>query len=160
MNWNDYFRYESGNLYWLTKRKGVRASGLAGYSRKDGYVQVRVSGKAFLAHRIIWEMHNGLIPEGMEIDHINHNPGDNSIENLRVVTCKDNQMNRPIRLLSKSGFNGVTWHKKSKKWQATARVNGKTRYFGLFDDPIDASKAMRSFFMENNFHPNHGEKRC
>lgn len=51
-------------------------------------------GKNLIVHRIIWELFNGEIPEGMVIDHLNGDPWDNRIENLRAVTQKINTKNR------------------------------------------------------------------
>lgn len=62
---NDIFDYDGLLL--------IRKSGdVSGSIRRDGYVEVKVNGKSELAHRVIWEMHNGKIPENMQIDHINH----------------------------------------------------------------------------------------
>lgn len=62
----------------------------------NGYKIVYV-GKRKLAHRVVWEAFNGEIPEGMEIDHINTNRGDNRLENLRLVTHKEN-CNNPLTI--------------------------------------------------------------
>lgn len=58
----------------------------------NGYKIVNV-GKTKLAHRVVWEAFNGEIPQGMEIDHINTDRGDNRLENLRLVTSKGNKNN-------------------------------------------------------------------
>ena len=65
--------------------------------RKDGYLDIRVQTKIShaLVHRVIWETFIGEIPEGYQIDHINTIRDDNRLENLRVVTRKEN-MNNPI----------------------------------------------------------------
>ena len=61
---------------------------------KNGYVIV---AHTRLVHRIVWETFNGEIPEGMEIDHINTIRDDNRLENLRLVTHKEN-CNNPISI--------------------------------------------------------------
>jgi hypothetical protein len=58
----------------------------------NGYKVVYV-GKTKLAHRVVWEAFNGEIPQGMEIDHINTDRGDNRLCNLRLVTSKENKNN-------------------------------------------------------------------
>jgi len=61
-----------------------------------GYQQVRLyspetpKGKLFYIHRIVWESHNGEIPEGFEIDHINNDTTNNSLENLQLLTRREN----------------------------------------------------------------------
>lgn len=73
----------------------------------NGYKIVNV-GKMKLAHRVVWEAFNGEIPQGMEIDHINTDRGDNRLENLRMVSHKENCNNpRTIEKYKKSNkMNG------------------------------------------------------
>jgi hypothetical protein len=60
-------------------------------NRKDGYVVVGFDYKTYLAHRLIWIMVYGRSPT--EIDHIDGNPSNNALSNLREVTHYDNLMN-------------------------------------------------------------------
>ena len=96
MNWNKYFRYEDGDLYWLprddvNKRWNTKHAGTkAGRLHHTGYIYLTCNNKRPLAHRIIWEMFNGAIPDGLTIDHINGNKSDNRIENLQLVTQHQN----------------------------------------------------------------------
>lgn len=156
MNWNEIFEYDDGILYWKVKRKGCRASGIAGNTRKDGYVSVRIDKRAYLAHRVIYEMHFGDIDKGFVVDHIDHDPSNNKIENLRMVSETENNRNVSIRKKTKSGYSGVTWHAKSGKWQATVRLNCKTVYLGLFLDAYEAAMVVDKFYKDNGFHENHG----
>ena len=55
-----------------------------------GYKVINFNGRTYQASHIIWEAFNGEIPDGMEIDHINTVRNDNRLENLRVVTHKEN----------------------------------------------------------------------
>lgn len=41
-------------------------------------------------HRVVWEAFNGPIPEGMQIGHIDENPGNNAIDNLMLCTQQEN----------------------------------------------------------------------
>ena len=109
-----------------------------------------------MEHRIIWEMHNGQIPEGYEIDHIDHNTLNNDITNLRMVTHHENTLNASMRKDNKSGCVGVIWHKARRKWMAYIAVNKKPKYLGLFDSIDEAVAARRQAEKENNYHPNHG----
>ena len=59
-------------------------------------------------------MHNGKIPNGMQIDHIDHNKTNNKIDNLRLVTPKENNHNMKFRVTNKSGVTGVSWDKQHK----------------------------------------------
>ena len=62
-----------------------------------GYILIRVCFnkkiKMYLSHRFIWECHNGLIPNGLVIDHINRDKLDNRLDNLRAVTPRENTLN-------------------------------------------------------------------
>lgn len=60
------------------------------YKAPNGYMQVRLGQKTYLAHRIVWEAFNGPIPEGMQINHINEKKDDNRLENLNLMTPKEN----------------------------------------------------------------------
>ena len=60
------------------------------YKDKDGYNIISVKGKQWREHRYVWTQANGEIPKGMEIDHINGKRDDNRIENLQMLTNKQN----------------------------------------------------------------------
>lgn len=71
---------------------------------KDGYLLVSVKNPKVAqtyVHRLVFETFVGEIPQGYEIDHINTVRDDNRIENLRVVTKKENQ-NNPLTRKHKS----------------------------------------------------------
>lgn len=77
----------------------------------------------------------------LQIDHINNDPSDNRKENLRVVNQQQNIFNNSIRADNTSGFKGVSFNKKAKKYQATIVLNGKSNYLGLFKTALEAAKA-------------------
>ena len=75
MDYKSLFIYEEGDLYWTARSNSlVPAGSKAGSLRKDGYVGIFINGTHYFAHRIIWEMFNGEIPEDMVIDHIDGGP--------------------------------------------------------------------------------------
>lgn len=87
------FRYEpvSGHLIWKAgKRVGKRAGSQQG---KDGYRHVRVGDKYMYEHRIAMLLTLGEIPEDIQIDHVNHDKGDNRLANLRFTTHTQNGRN-------------------------------------------------------------------
>lgn len=87
MNFNDRYYYDDGLL--ISKHTGNILCNMD----SEGYIRIRVSGKEYRAHRIIWEMHNGPIPEGMLVDHIDRDVYNNRIENLRLATRQQNNAN-------------------------------------------------------------------
>ncbi len=83
-----------GAFYWLKNRKGnpaPRAGDVAGGTRPDGCRYIGIDGRRYYAHRVAWLLVYGPIPGGMEIDHIDHNPSNNRISNLRLVTKSANR---------------------------------------------------------------------
>jgi hypothetical protein len=63
------------------------------------------------------------------------------IENLRPATKSQNAANRGKTCNNTSGFKGVWWRRRYRKWQATIGVNGKRFYLGMFDTPEAAHAA-------------------
>lgn len=92
----------------------------------------RKNRKLYLLHRLIMKC-----PDGLVVDHINHNTLDNRKCNLRICEQSQNMQNRLT--VSKSNIRNVTWHKRNKKWQVTLKLNGKSIYFGQFDNKEEAN---------------------
>lgn len=78
-------------------------------SKIPARVVVGVKRKGYSAHRIIWQMFNGEIPQGMVIDHLDGNPWNNKIENLQCKTIRANNQNRGAHYESNTGISGVSW---------------------------------------------------
>lgn len=96
MNYNDIFEYVNGELFWRPQNeRGFMRSGCRAGTLNKGYLWVRSNkiGQTMSVHRIIWEMHNGPVPDGMVVDHIDRNKLNNRIENLRLATRSENSMN-------------------------------------------------------------------
>lgn len=128
----------------------------AGRMRGDGYSYVTYSGEKFVEHRLIWIMHNGDIPIGLEIDHIDGNRLNNSLSNLRLVTRMENQKNKAMPSRNSSGVCGVSWNKRSKAWSASVRADGKTHTIGDFVLLEDASMAVGRARERLGFTARHG----
>ena len=107
---------------------------------KHGYRYGRVSGRAYLAHRVIWAMHTNAWPVE-HIDHIDGKKDNNVIENLREATRSENMWNQKAPTNNTSGYKGVYWQKTTQKWCARIKKNTKNHYLGLFDCPKEAHQA-------------------
>jgi hypothetical protein len=81
-------------------------------------------------------------PAGLLIDHRNRDTLDNRRNNLRLATYSQNGCNSKIdKTKTTSKFRGVRFIKKTGKWAANIRINGKKTWLGSFKTEIDAAKA-------------------
>jgi hypothetical protein len=87
-------------------------------------------------HRLILD-----VPQGLFIDHINHNGFDNRKENLRICTHSQNSMNCKKRENSFSIYKGVTFNKILNNWRATITLNNKQIQIGGFSIAEEAAMA-------------------
>lgn len=161
-DWHKYFIYrEDGFLIWkereacefshdnISKMWNTRFAGIiAGcktYQKnmdpRDWSVKFR--GKMYGAHRLIWEMAYGTIPDRMQIDHINRNPFDNRLANLRLATNTQNNRNKPKPRNNTSGFKGVSFEPRRGVWVARITVGGRRIHIGAFSTPENASVAYK-----------------
>lgn len=133
-----YFKTTRGYNTHLSQNAGKRA----GYTHEaTGHVYVNFGGKMRKAHRVIWEMHYGPIPDGMLIDHINMNGADNRLENLRLATKSQNGMNRRGNKGSKTGLKGVFLDTRDGMYQSEITVNRQRIYLGRYRTKGEAAVA-------------------
>ena len=140
----ELFDYKDGQLI----RKVNRGRGKTSVRWKAGTAIGHKSGKYILGsvdyhlyklHRLIWLWHYGVLPQ-KHLDHIDGNPSNNQIENLREVTCAENMQNqRSARITNKLGMQGV--YKVNNKFRAVLTTNGKTKHLGYFDTPEQIGRA-------------------
>lgn len=147
---------ESGDLIWLKSLSNVKAGSKAGALHKAGYRVVSLSGQRYLAHRIIWLLNNKEWPDG-EIDHIDGDPKNNRIENLRVVSESQNQRNRCRRSDNTSGHQGVSWDKTRNCWQVNITINGVQKNYGRFKHIDTAILTAKTVYLSNGFSERHSE---
>jgi hypothetical protein len=121
----------TGVFTWAAHRGGMsRIGDRAGTMDAHGYVIIRIFGRRFPAHRLAWLYVYGEWPD--ITDHINHTRDDNRICNLRSVTDAINHQNRRRMTNSASGFLGVTWHRRDRRWQSHIELNGKSKHLGSY----------------------------
>lgn len=128
--WSQFEENDDGCLVWTR------------YLNPRGYGQVSWSGRAVLTHRIAWELKNGVIPDGMQLDHACWNHACGNVDHLRVVTNKENNENRSPKIRNRTGFRGITFHVNEGKWSARVTHNYITHYVGFFDGLEDAVVAV------------------
>lgn len=152
---------ETGRLYWkprsqewfqdgkypawrICNKWNSHFSGKEAFVTSDtsGRLQGRILGPKYLAHKVCWAIYYGEWPSG-EIDHINRNPKDNKIQNLRIASRCQNARNRgKTRSNTKSIYKGVYQQTGSRKiWRASIMKDRKSYFLGGFETEVDAAIA-------------------
>lgn len=133
---------ETGVFTWRNRTGAfARLNGQAAgnLNKHTGYVQISVDGYNHAAHRLVHLYMTGRWPIG--VDHMNRDRGDNRWCNLREADQSRNSANQTMSKNNTSGYKGVTWHKKTKKWHAQITVDRRHIGLGLYADPAEAHKA-------------------
>lgn len=139
---------------WNSKYAGKLAFPIA----SNGYAQGSVFGHSQKGHRVAWALYYGRLPNGF-IDHINGNPSDNRIVNLREVDCCANSRNARIPNIGRSGILGVTWNQDRQTWDAYISIRPRKRKrIGRFKTKEAAAAARKAAEKEYGYHPNHRSK--
>jgi len=121
--------------WWCSNKAGKAA----GWVTTDGYLKISVANKKVFAHRAAYLIVHGCSPP--MIDHINGDPSDNRIENLRGCRDRSNQFNIKLPETNTSGYKGVSWSKSHGKWLARVGVDNRRVHVGRFNDPLEAARA-------------------
>jgi len=146
--WKDVIDYEGlyqvsdlGNLksLWFGKEKFLIPK-----LNTRGYLKINLTKngirKGYCLHRLVYEAFNG--KTNLIVDHkIEGNKIDNRLCNLQAISQRENTAKHRSTLKKSSKYTGVSWSVKSNKWVAAIRINGKSKYLGMFTNEIDASNA-------------------
>lgn len=143
---HDLFRYEDGKLFWKQLDTGRRIDVEAGWIDKLGYRYIGLERKTYRAYHLIYMMFYGHMPR--LIDHIDGNPLNNKIENLREASSLQNSWNQKKRCTNTSGIKGISWSKKNNKWVARCMINYKSHFVGSFSSIDCAEDAIKAFRIE------------
>lgn len=131
---------ETGTFTWRVGRGRARAGGIAGTPYGRGYTRIQIYGKHYYSHRLAWLIIHGVWP-AKYIDHINGDPLDNRLSNLRLATRAENRRNTKRQSNNTSGLKGVIFDKARGKWQARIKIDGYNRHLGYFTAPEEAHAA-------------------
>ena len=125
----------SGSVYGKAKSRINTAS--------QGYLLIGINGKTFRWSRLVWEFFNGAkVPVDKVVDHIDNDRGNNLVSNLQILSFKENASKCLPRRDNTSGYLGVHWHARDKKFTTYINMNGVKKHLGYFDD---AEKAYQVF---------------
>lgn len=113
----------------------------------NGYLQVCLhkDGKqrVFGIHRLVWITFGDKErnKETTDIDHIDLNKENNYIENLQLLSARENCSKKTFKKEKTSKFVGVCWNKQKNKWQAAIEINNKSIHLGYFTIEKEAAEA-------------------
>ena len=148
-------RVKSLPKQWLTALGGKRSHDgiiLKPQRKIGGYIIVRLPKdkkyKNFSVHQLVAMAFLNHVPckQKLVIDHINDIRTDNRLENLQIVTTRENVYKTQGKYSSK--YKGVYWNKTSKKWLASIFLDGKNRHIGLFTCELAAGLAYQNKLKE------------
>jgi len=126
----------------MRRRPAGSVAGHAPKGEKDYWV-VGINKKIYRRSRLVWVYHHGDIPDGLVIDHINRNRQDDRIENLRLVTRRQNQRN--LSNQSKYGVGVYLGRCASgnprQRYSSSISKKGKYIFLGTFATPEEAREA-------------------
>ncbi|MBI2718138.1 MAG: HNH endonuclease [Rhizobiales bacterium] len=135
---------ESGVFRWRAKpNKRTNVGAIAGFTDCWGHRRIEVEGVRIKAHRLAWLFVCGEWPRFV-LDHINGNPDDNRIANLRPATASQNMQNSRRYSTNTSGYKGVSLCRQTRRWRAKIVVNGRNVHLGRFLSAEQARSAYAS----------------
>ena len=147
------FKYENDKLYRLHNRNKKWICCNDNKPESNGYIRIKINKKRYSLHRLVYKYHNEEwditdISRDNLIDHFDINPLNNKIENLRVVNQSQNTRNQNKRQNCSSKYIGVYWNKKNNKWKVSIKIDGKSKYLGLFDNEEEAYECYKKKYDE------------
>ena len=167
----EFLRYEpeTGSLFWLPRDRKWFASDnhWSGWNKKhagrqvtgtknSGYLVCHIFRRPFQGHRVVWALVHGEWPD--EIDHIDGNPSNNRLENLRNVSRIENCRNRRIPTHNTSGHIGIEHLPKRGTTPERLRVTVGRKLLGRYYSLEEALSARVKYAENLGFYPNHGRR--
>ena len=108
-----------------------------------GYCRVDYKETMYFYHVIMWILHNGNIPKGCIIDHVDGNKLNNHISNLRAITQRQNSQNKEVHRNGK--LYGCGFDARRNLWRARAKVGDKHVWIGYYKTELEAHEAYKNF---------------
>lgn len=144
--------YRDGALFWRERPRshftsdrnhavwnGTWAGKRAGQMTANEYRLISIDKVRYLEHRLVYHLLRGPLQDALEIDHIDGNSLNNSIENLRTCSHAENNHNQKSR---RPGLpKNVFWSKNEQKYKVQVRCNRKVHFVGTFADLQSATAA-------------------
>lgn len=139
--------WKDGRPFWNGElNSSSRKDKLVGYLNSQKYRIIGSAKHNIKAHQLRWFMEYGILPK--EIDHIDRNPDNNRIENLRQATRSQNTINIPPSGKGTSKYKGVSKNPKDGFFYARSHKNKKDKHIGIFKCEKDAAKAYDDYVIK------------
>ena len=144
------YNKDTGEFTWLEFNKyhpdlqGTKAGGL----NSAGYVHIKIDGVKHKAHRLAFLYMEGKYPS-KTVDHINRVKHDNRWCNLREADMFEQNENQCIRKDNTSGYKGINWNKRNRKWDVRLSINKQRLFLGTFtrlEDAVNKLKATKEYY--------------
>ena len=105
-----------------------------------GYRYVKFGNITFKVSCLVWDAFGNKPRNGrkLQVDHKNENKSDDRIDNLQLLTNRQNVSKSNLKRKKSSKYIGVSINKAYKKWTSYIKVNGKREFLGNFDSEIQA----------------------
>jgi hypothetical protein len=134
---------DTGEFIWLSvsSLSRTRVGSIARARDSNGYRIIKLKGKRYYQHRLAWLYVYGEWPSAL-IDHIDCDPSNNRISNLRLATYGQNVSNSK-KVISASGYRGVYLMKSTGRWLACVTSNGKRTNLGYHATKEEAFEAYK-----------------
>lgn len=137
-----HYDSDDGLWTWLVNKDSLAKIGdIAGCLRPDGYVQIGIDGRKYMAHQLAFFYMTGRWAK--RVDHKDRDPANNKWSNLREATQTQNRANSIGKRDSESGIKGVCWYAPTNKWRAAIQRDGVRHHLGYFKSKQDAAAAYR-----------------
>ena len=140
------YNSETGIFTRKISKGNCKAGSIANSKNHKNYIVIKINNKNYLGHRLAWLYIHGYMP--ILIDHINCNPSDNRLCNLREATLNQNQHNRKVNKNSKSQHKNIFFNKKRNKFQVIIQVNGVQKMIGRYESLDEAIIAAQNARIE------------
>ena len=140
--------YEVSNIGRVKSLKFNKEKILKAGLNSNGYLTVSLckygSQKTRKVHKLVAEAFLYHTPCGFElvVNHIDINKTNNKVDNLELVTSRENSNRKHIESTSK--YVGVSWKKQNNKWRSQIEINGKKKHLGYFTDEFEAHLAYQT----------------
>lgn len=146
--------YQISNLGRVRSFKWKKTRYLKPGINNYGYYYINLSKnnikKAGYIHMLVWDYFGDLKRNGMilQVDHIDGNKSNNRLDNLQLLSCRENITKHRLTTNKTSKYTGVGWYKRNECWTSQISINGKSHYLGRFDTELEAHTAYKNALSE------------